>query len=120
MAHGVGKEGKMKSKDSEKIAAKVLTSCDLIDYQEAAIVSREILKGKNGSVTAFAFDAGEGIKEHKTPFDALVHVIEGEAEITIGGKPSRLKSGEMILMPADIPHAVKAVTQFKMLLIMIK
>jgi len=90
------------------------------DYREGSVVSREILKGKAGSVTLFAFDAGEGLSEHTAPFDALVSVLDGEAEITIGGERHRVGEGEAIIMPAGIPHAVKGLRRFKMLLVMIK
>ena len=100
--------------------AQILPLADLIAYQEGAIVSRVILKADGGNVTLFAFAAGQELSEHTTPFDALDHVLDGEAEIRISGQPFQLKSGEAILMPADKPHAVKAVNKFKMLLTMIK
>ena len=81
----------------------------LIDYQSGTVASRTIVKGKTGTVTVFAFDEGEELSEHTAPFDALVHVIDGEAEITIEGQPYAMKQGEMIVMPADRPHAVRAV-----------
>ncbi len=93
---------------------------DMIDYQAGSVVSREILRQKAGTVTLFAFDQGQGLSEHKAPFDALVLILDGEAEIVISGKPFRLKSGEMIIMPANEPHALKALKKFKMLLVMIK
>jgi quercetin dioxygenase-like cupin family protein len=92
----------------------------LADYQSGAIVSREILKGANGKVMVFAFDQGEGLSEHTSPFNALVHILEGEAEITISGEPHRVKGGELILMPAQQPHALKALQRFKMILTMIR
>jgi quercetin dioxygenase-like cupin family protein len=92
----------------------------LVEYQEGAIVSREILKQKTGSVTLFAFDAGQGLSEHTAPFDALVQVLDGEAEITIAGKRHRVRAGELILMPAGKPHAVKARLRFKMMLTMLR
>src|ERR1035441_1379762 len=93
---------------------------DMIDYQAGAIVSREVVKGKTGTVTVFAFDEGQGLSEHTAPFDALAHVLDGEAEITVSGKPLPTKAGGAVLMPAQQPHAVKAVTRFKMLLTMIR
>jgi quercetin dioxygenase-like cupin family protein len=93
---------------------------DLVAYQAGAVVSREIVKKKAGSVTAFAFDKDQGLSEHTAPFDALVHVLDGAAEITIGGESHSVKRGEMILMPANVPHALKAVEQFKMLLVMLR
>ncbi len=91
-----------------------------VSYQDGAIVSREIIKKPTGSVTIFAFAEGQGLSEHTAPFDALVQVVEGETEIVISGHPHRLKGGEMILMPAGQPHALKALTQFKMILTMIR
>lgn len=92
----------------------------LVDYQSGSIVSREILKGATGKVTLFAFDAGEGLSEHTSPFNALVEIVEGEAEITISGQPHRVTAGELILMPAQQPHALTAVKRFKMVLTMIR
>ena len=93
---------------------------DLVNYQEGSVVSRVILKRDKGNVTVFAFDAGQGLSEHTSPFDALLQAIEGEAEITVAGQPTALRSGELILLPAEKPHAVKATTRFKMLLTMIR
>jgi quercetin dioxygenase-like cupin family protein len=98
----------------------IVELASLVDYQDGAVVSREIIKQKTGTVTVFAFDEGQGLSEHTAPFDALVYVLDGEAEITISGKPFHLKQGEMIIMPANEPHALKAVKKFKMLLIMIR
>lgn len=93
---------------------------DLIGYQDGSVVSRIVVKGPTGNVTLFAFDVGQELSEHTTPHDALVHVIDGEAEITIAGTRYRLRSGDAILMPAHHPHAVKAVSRFKMLLTMMR
>jgi len=93
---------------------------DMIEYQKDAIVSKTIIEKKTGTVTLFSFDQGQGLSEHTSPFDALVQVLEGAAEIRISGKPFTLKKGEMIIMPANEPHALKAVEQFKMLLTMIR
>ena len=93
---------------------------DLIDYQADAIVSREILKTKTGTVTVFAFDAGQGLSEHTAPFDALTHVLDGEAEITISGNAHQVRAGDILIMPANKPHALKAVRRFKMMLVMIR
>lgn len=93
---------------------------DLIGYQKAAVVSRTIIDKKTGTVTLFAFDEGQGLSEHTTPFDALVYCLDGEAEVVISGKAFRLRGGEMLIMPANKPHALKAVKQFKMILIMIR
>jgi quercetin dioxygenase-like cupin family protein len=93
---------------------------DMVDYQKDAVVSKTIIEKKTGTVTLFAFDQGQGLSEHTAPFDALVEVIDGEVEIKISGNPFHLKQGEMIIMPANKPHSLKAVTQFKMLLTMIR
>ena len=93
---------------------------DKIDYQKGSIVSQEIIKKKGGTVTVFAFDKGQGLSEHTAPFDALIYVLDGEAEIVIDGKAQPAKSGELVTMPANKPHALNAQKQFKMLLIMIK
>lgn len=92
----------------------------LVEYQTASVVSKTIIKQPTGTVTLFAFDKGEGLSEHTAPFDALVYLIDGEAEITISRKINLVKKGEMILMPANQPHALKAASRFKMLLVMIK
>jgi quercetin dioxygenase-like cupin family protein len=93
---------------------------DMAAYQEHSVVSREIIKKPSGTMTVFAFDKGEGLSEHTAPFDAAVYLLEGEAEIRIDGKPYSVKEGEMIIMPANKPHALKAVTPYKMLLVMIR
>ena len=93
---------------------------EIIDYQHDAVVSREIISKGSGSATCFAFDKGQGLSEHTAPFDALVFVVEGTAEITIGGTPHVLSGGDVIVMPANKPHALKAVERFKMLLVMIR
>jgi len=102
------------------LAAETAKTADLVSYQEGSIVSREIVKKSTGTVTVFAFDEGQALSEHTAPFDALVHVLEGEVEITIAGKLHRLQSGEMILMPAQQSHALKAMQRFKMILTMIR
>lgn len=104
----------------EQLKPQVANLVDMIDCQSGSVVSREIIKKKTGTVTLFAFDEGQGLSEHTTQFDALVYVVDGEAEIIISGKPYRLNVGEMIIMPANEPHAVNAVKRFKMLLVMIK
>ena len=103
-----------------KGATQVARLVDLADYQEGSIVSRTIIDKKTGTVTFFAFDKGQGLSEHTAPFDALVYLLDGEAEIVISGKPFRLKAGEMLIMPANDPHALKAITRFKMVLTMIR
>ena len=102
------------------VAAQVAKIADLIDYQSASIVSREILKGATGKVTLFAFDHGEGLSEHTSPFDALVQNFGSEAEISISGKSHNVGEREMILMPASQPHALKALKRFKMIIAMIR
>lgn len=93
---------------------------NLIEYQKEAVVSREIISKPAGTVTLFAFDKGQGLSEHMASYDALVYILDGESEITIAGKTHQLKTGEMIILPVRKPHALKAATAFKMLLIMIK
>lgn len=93
---------------------------DAVAYQDGAVVSKEILKNIAGSITVFAFDAGQGLSEHTAPFEAFVNILDGEAEITIAGKPNELREGQMIMLPANQPHALKANKKFKMLLVMIK
>ena len=102
------------------IPAQAAAAGTLVDYQPGSIVSREILKKGTGKVTLFAFDAEEGLSEHTSPYDALVQIMEGGAEITIAGKPNAMKAGELILMPANQPHALKALKRFKMILTMIR
>ena len=100
--------------------AEILNLAEMVSYQTGSIVSRQITKADSGNVTLFAFDEGQELSEHTAPFDALVHVVEGEAEIIISGKSFHLKDGDAIVMPADEPHAVKATGQFKMLLTLIR
>jgi quercetin dioxygenase-like cupin family protein len=98
----------------------VLTQCTLLQYQSDAVVSRTILKAGGGSVTAFAFDGGQELSEHMTPFEALVLIVEGEAEISLAGTPFRVSSGQLLRLPGGQPHAVKALTRLKMILVMIR
>lgn len=107
-------------KDSKFAPAQAAKASTLVDYQPGSIVSREILKKTTGKVTLFAFDKEEGLSEHTSPFDALAQILEGEAEITIAGQPNRVGQGELILMPANQPHALKALNRFKMILTMIR
>ena len=93
---------------------------ELVAYQDGSIVSKVLLKQKGGNVTLFAFDAGQELSEHTAPFDAMASILDGEAEITIAGHPTIVVAGETIIMPADIPHALKAHTRFKMMLTMIR
>jgi len=108
------------SKPKGLSGAEVAKAAGLVNYQDGSIVSREIVRKPTGNVTIFAFDEGQGLSEHTAPFDALVHVLEGEAEISVAGKPHFLHCGEMILMPAGQPHALKALKRFKMILTMIR
>jgi quercetin dioxygenase-like cupin family protein len=101
-------------------AAKSLALVDLVNYQEGAVVSRTLVAKPMGTVTLFAFDEGQSLSEHTAPFDALVQMLEGEAEITIAGKVVHAAAGELVLMPATQPHALRALSRFKMLLIMIR
>jgi len=100
--------------------SEVLHMAELVSYQDGSVVSRQITRAEAGNVTLFAFDKDQELSEHTAPFDALVHVLDGDAEITISGKPFQLKTGDAIVMPANEPHAVKATTRFKMLLTMIR
>jgi quercetin dioxygenase-like cupin family protein len=105
---------------NEKLLTEAARVVNLVDYQEGSVVSRTIIKKNTGTVTLFAFDEGQGLSEHTTPFDALVYILAGEAEITISGKTLRLGEGEIVIMPANQPHVLKAVKKFKMILTMIK
>lgn len=102
------------------LGAEVAKVAELVSYQAGSVVSREIIRKPTGTVTVFAFDAGEGLSEHTAPFDALVHVLEGEAEIRIAGQPHVLRGGDIILLPAHQPHALQALKRYKMLLTMIR
>jgi quercetin dioxygenase-like cupin family protein len=93
---------------------------DLIEYQKGSVVSRTLIDKKSGTLTLFSFDKGQGLSEHTAPFDALVYILDGEAEISISGQPFHLQSGDMIIMPANKPHALKAIERFKMTLVMIR
>jgi quercetin dioxygenase-like cupin family protein len=109
-----------KNKQSQNLAAQAANLADLISYQEGSVVSRTIIDKKAGTVTLFAFDAGQGLSEHRAPYDAIVYILDGEADVTISGKPVRLEKGEMTIMPVNETHALTAITRFKMLLIMIR
>jgi len=100
--------------------SEVLHMADLASYQEGSVVSRQITKEEAGNITLFAFDQDQELSEHTAPYDALVHVLDGEVEVRISGKPFNLNTGDAIIMPANEPHALKAVTKFKMLLTMIR
>jgi quercetin dioxygenase-like cupin family protein len=103
-----------------KAEKKAQNLVDFVSYQKGSVVSKTLIERKTGTVTLFAFDKGQALSEHKAPYDALVCVLDGQAEISIGGEPALVKAGEMLIMPADIPHALKAVAPFKMMLTMIR
>ena len=106
--------------DGKLAPAKVWTLTDVVSYAPGAIVSRTIAESKAGTVTLFAFDAGQGLSEHSAPYDALVQLLDGRAELKIGGKVVPARAGQFVVMPANVPHAVKAVRRFKMLLTMLR
>ena len=101
-------------------SGKVFPLAEIVAYQQGSIVSREVIRKETGTVTVFAFDQGQGLSEHTAPFDALVHVLDGTVQIKIAGAPHELKAGDMIIMPANKPHALQALTCMKMMLVMIK
>lgn len=106
--------------NSQELVGKALDLAGLVDYQEGAVVSRTIIEAQTGTVTLFAFGAGQGLSEHSAPFDALVYVLDGRAEVIIDGQANDVGAGQMIIMPADVPHALHAPEAFKMLLVMIR
>ncbi|MHB0977187.1 MAG: cupin domain-containing protein [Candidatus Aquicultorales bacterium] len=104
----------------DELIGNVVEIGDLVEYQDGAVVSRAVIKKDTGTVTLFAFDTGEGLSEHTAPYDALVYILDGAADVRIGNEDFRVKQGEMLIMPADVPHALKAPERFKMLLVMIR
>ncbi|HEV2523244.1 MAG TPA: cupin domain-containing protein [Candidatus Acidoferrales bacterium] len=100
--------------------AEVIHLIDLVNYQDGAVVSRTLVNRTMATITLFAFDVGQGLSEHTAPFDAVAHLLEGEAEIVVSGKPLRTTTGEAVLMPANQPHSLRAISRFKMLLTMIR
>ena len=102
------------------LVGRMVKLADLVDYQESAVVSKAIIDRKSGTVTLFAFDKGQGLSEHTAPFDALVYILDGEAEVMISGKPLRVKEGETVIMPANEPHALRATEKFKIVMVMIR
>lgn len=106
--------------NDESLTGKVAGMAELVEYQPGSVVSRTIIDKPAGTLTLFAFGEGQGLSEHTAPFDAMVYILDGEAEVTISGKANLVKQGEMLIMPANQPHALRAVKQFKMLLVMIK
>ncbi len=111
---------KSSSAPTKDFIAESLALASLVTYQKHSVVSKQILNKKAGSLTLFAFDKNEGLSEHTAPYDASVFILDGKATILIDGKPHHVKKGEMIIMPANVPHALKAIQPFKMLLIMIR
>ncbi|TLM65565.1 MAG: cupin domain-containing protein [Deltaproteobacteria bacterium] len=109
----------MTSQD-DSLIGRALALAGLVQYQPGAVVSRTLIDKKIGTLTLFAFDEGQGLSEHTAPFDAFVQIVDGAADITIGGEDHRVSAGEMIIMPANVPHALRAVGRFKMLLVMIR
>lgn len=104
----------------ENLSSRAHDMLGLISYQKDAVVSRTIVNKKTGTLTLFAFDRGQSLSEHTAPYDAVAYILDGEAEVKIGEIEIKMTKGEMVLMPADVPHALRALTQYKMLLIMIK
>lgn len=107
-------------KKRDELKGKVLNLCDLVDYADGTVASRMIVNRTSGSITVFSFDENEGLSEHTAPFDAVVTILDGECEVWVAGKTSRMKAGETIIFPAHAPHALSAITRFKMTLVMIK
>ena len=105
---------------SEDIVGKVMDLGGMVEYHAGSIVSRTIIDKPSGTLTLFAFEKGQGLSEHTAPFDAMVYILDGEAEVIISGKPLHLKQGEMVIMPVNQPHALRATARFKMMLAMIK
>lgn len=106
--------------NADKLTGQAIHLIDLISYQEGSIVSRTVIDKTTGTFTLFAFGEGQGLSEHTAPFDALVYLLDGEAEVTISGKSLHLKEGDMVIMPANEPHSLRAIKKFKMMLVMIK
>ena len=108
------------SDTADSLIGKAVEMNGLVSYQSGSVVSRTLIDRKIGTITLFTFDAGQGLSEHTAPFDAFVQVFDGVADVTIDGKVQRVASGEFIIMPANIPHSLKAVEKFKMMLVMIR
>ncbi|MEK7281424.1 MAG: cupin domain-containing protein [Chloroflexota bacterium] len=109
-----------KQKTDDKLFGQVNRIVDMVEYQAGSVVSRTIIDQKSGTVTLFAFDEGQGLAEHSAPFNAMVYVMDGKVRVIISGKPFELNAGDMIIMPANQPHALQAISRFKMMLIMIR
>ncbi len=108
------------SEESRPAFGQEVKVTSLVDVQPGAVVSREVISKPQGTVSIFAFDQGEGLSEHTAPFDALVHALEGTVRITLDGVPHDVSEGQMIVMPAGVPHALSALTPFKMMLVMVR
>jgi len=108
------------SDTSNAVKGKAFNLKESVDYADGSVVSKTLIKKDIGNITLFAFDAGQGLSEHTAPFDAVVYILDGEAEITIGGQPQNVVAGEILIMPANISHSLQAKTPFKMLLVMIR
>jgi quercetin dioxygenase-like cupin family protein len=115
-----GRAINMQQKGPDSLKAKATNLVDLIDYQERSVVSRTLIDKKTGTLTLFAFDEDQGLSEHTAPFDAFVYVLDGKAQIVISSKNYNVGTGEMIIMPANEPHSLKALERFKMMLVMIR
>ncbi len=110
----------MEKQENQLPVAQAVVLKDMVNFETGSIVSRTLTKNKAGNITLFSFDKGQGLSEHSAPFDAFVQILEGKAELTIGGNAIQAGSGQVVLMPANVPHAVHAPEPFKMLLVMIK
>jgi len=108
------------SDSKESLAGRAIAANELVSYQSGSVVSRTLIDRKIGTITLFSFAQGQGLSEHTVPYDAFVQIVDGTAEVTIDGKPQQVRAGEFIIMPANVPHSLKAVEQFKMMLVMIR
>lgn len=108
------------SDGNESLIGRAVATSELVSYQSGSVVSRTLIDRKIGTITLFSFAEGQGLSEHTAPYDAFVQVVDGAAEVTIAGKAQRVAAGEFIIMPADVPHSLKAVERFKMMLVMIR
>lgn len=115
-----GRDRNMGEKDRDELKGKVLHLADLVEYQEGAVTSRMVVNKPLGSITLFSFDKDEGLSEHTAPYDAVVTILDGECEVWLSGETHLMKAGDTIIFPADAPHALSAVTRFKMMLVMIR
>ncbi len=113
-------ETKNKKQSVDVLMSKAIELSGMINYQDDAVVSRTVVRKPTGTVTIFAFDKGQGLSTHSAPFDALVYILDGEARITVSKKVLKVKKGQMVIMPANAPHALKALKPFKMMLVMVK